>query len=162
MASEQVQRWQVKLPSLFSGSWGVSSLCRIWCAMRPTEGSSDQEQWVRRGDAPSCPLRPTNILVGGLGANSPHAFPYPGPRAVKRIQSHGLRPWEGKWEEPAGITPASLGSQPGKSSRALPYNPLGPQGPRPHEWVHRISDKTQPGQLPFIFYFQGCMGANPP
>ena len=25
----------------FSGSWGVFSLCRIWCAMRPLIGSRD-------------------------------------------------------------------------------------------------------------------------
>ena len=41
---------------------------------------------------------------------------------------HGREKWEGR-------------------SRAPPYNPLGPEGPRPHEWVHRTFDTTEPGQL---------------
>ena len=82
---------------------------------------------------------------------------------AKTFYPHGLRPWDGEWEEPAGITPASLAwSQPGKSSRAPPRTPLGPQGPRPLQLAHRIPDTTQPGQLPFIFYFQGGLGAKPP
>ena len=36
---------------------------------------------------------------------------------------------------------------PGKSSRAPPRTPLGPEGPRPHQWVHRTPDTAQPGQL---------------
>ena len=40
-----------------------------------------------------------------------------------------------------------MGRRMGKSSRAPPYDPLGPQGPRPHELAHRTPDRTQPGQL---------------
>ena len=88
------------------------------------------------------------------------AFPYPGPRAVKRIQSHGLRPWEGKWEEPAGITPASLGSQPGKSSRAPPYDPLGPKAPDPMSGFTAYQTGHNLGS--YLFIFPGGLGAKPP
>ena len=64
----------------------------------------------------------------------------------KRIQSHGLRPWEGKWEG---------------RSRAPPYDPLGPEGPRPHEWVHRTPDRTQPGQLHLILSYLILRQLNP-
>ena len=52
---------------------------------------------------------------------------------AKTFYPHGLRPWD--W----GMGRTGIGSRPlrsrdpipGKSSRAPPYNPLGPQGPRP-------------------------------
>ena len=74
------------------------------------------------------------LFSRGFGGEAPITFPCPGLREVKRIQSHGLRPREGKWEG---------------RSRAPPYNPLGPQGPRPLQLAHRIPDRTQPGQLHF-------------
>ena len=40
---------------------------------------------------------------------------------------------------------------PGKSSRAPPRTPLGPEGPRPHQLAHRIQDTTHPGQLLYFF-----------
>ena len=48
------------------------------------------------------------LFSRGFGGGAPIACPCLGLKAVKRIQSHGLRPWEGEWEEPARITPASL------------------------------------------------------
>ena len=42
---------------------------------------------------------------------------------------------------------ASMLPMPGKSSRAPPRTPLGPEGPRPLQLAHRTPDRTQPGQL---------------
>ena len=48
----------------------------------------------------------------------------------------------------------------GKKQQGAALHPLGPQGPRPREWAHRIQDRTQPGQLPF--YFPGGFGGGAP
>ena len=47
---------------------------------------------------------------------------------------------------------------PEKSSRAPPYDPLGPQGPRPLQLAHRMFDTTQPGQLHLFLFSRGYGG----
>ena len=80
---------------------------------------------------------------------------------AKTFYPHGLRPWDGEWEEPAQDHArfAERDPVPGKSSRALPRTPLGPEGPRPLQLAHRTPDRTQPGQLPFVFTRGTCLVA---
>ena len=90
--------------------------------------------------------------------------------SAKRIKkTHGLRPWEGKWEG---------------RSRAPPYNPLGGAfsfliGRNGHDgsanaspdplllapdlfsWAYRTFDTTEPGQLLNLFIFKGVWGEAP-
>ena len=62
-------------------------------------------------------------------------------------KTHGLRPWDGEWEEPAWAHARLARVIPFRKKAAGPRTKLGPEGPRPHEWAHRTPNTTEPGQL---------------
>ena len=100
-------------------------------------------------------------------------FPHPTVNSTdaKTFYPHGLRPWDGEWEEPTGTTLASLsaipvgkkqqGSAPHQAGGCLLFL-LGRNGhdgsvsaspdplllaPDPFSLAHRTPDTAQPGQL---------------
>ena len=99
-----------------------------------------------------------DIVPGwGVGANSPHSF-FARTQTVnstdaKTFYPHGLRPWDGKWEETGGDH-ARFAERDPRREKAVGLHPTtrwGRKAPDPFSLAHRMDDTAQPGQLPFVF-----------